>query len=196
MNNNQSKITQNKTKPQVAGLFPSDNNIEFVGDRETKKAYWIQNGAIHYFTDLPTRHYRLVKAAYLKESLAVNFISSIHKELRDQVELYVYYMWGDLDSTPDISNGILSTSENFRDMRNCPSLLWHAKNITIDTYILTPRDLVIIDMMADDYKDAVISKAIGVSHSYFDTLKRNLFTYTQTKTKTALVLKATKQGVI
>ena len=53
-----------------------------------------------------------------------------------------------------------------------------------------------IDMMADDYKDSVIANVVGVSHSYYDTLKRNLFTYTNTKTKTALVLKATKQGII
>lgn len=196
MNNNHSKITQNTHVAQIAGLFPSDNNIEFVGNRETKKSYWIQNGAIHYFTDLPKEDYQLVKEAYLSEPKAVTFIASIHSELRDQVELYVYYMWGALDETPDISNGVLALSENFRDSRNCPSLLWEAKNITIDSYILTPRDLVMIDMMADDYKDSVIANAVGVSHSYYDTLKRNLFTYTNTKTKTALVLKATKQGII
>lgn len=196
MNNNQSKITQNPVIPQIAGLFPSDNSLEFVGNIETKKAYWIQNGAIHYFTDLPEVYYNLVKTAYLNDAKAVKFIATIHKELKDQVELYVYYMWGSLDATPDIENGKLAESENFRDKRNCPSLLWNSKNITIDTYILTPRDLVMIDMMADDLKDAVIAEAVGVSHSYYDTLKRNLFTYTDTKTKTALVLKATKQGVI
>ena len=196
MNNNQSKITQNPPIPQIAGLFPSDNSLEFVGNTETKKSYWIQNGAIHYFSDLPSNHYKLVKDAYLLDDKAVKFISSIHNELRNQVELYVYYMWGSLDATPDILNGVLAPSENFRDKRNCPSLLWNSKNITIDTYILTPRDLVMIDMMADDFKDAVIAEATGVSHSYYDTLKRNLFTYTNTKTKTALVLKATKQGVI
>jgi DNA-binding CsgD family transcriptional regulator len=190
------KSNQNAPTPQIAGLFPSDESIEFAGIRDTKKVLWLQNGNTHYFKDLPFKYFNLLKEAYLQDDKAIAFISKIHKHVTDQVELYTYYMYGDLDSTPDIENGKLSESENFRDKRNCPSLLWNKKQMTIDNYILTPRDLVMIDLMADDYKDAVIAESIGVSHSYYDQLKRNLFTYTKTETKTALVLKAKDQKVI
>jgi hypothetical protein len=193
---NNYKSNQNFTPQKIAGLFPSDNNIEFFGNRETKKTLWMQNGCIHFFTELPSEYYSLLKKEYLQTPKAIMFCSNIHRELRDQVELFTYYMWGDLDTTPDIKNGKLSNSENFRDKRNCPSLLWNGKDITIDRYILTPRDLVIIDMIADDHKDAVIADAIGVCHSHYDALKRQLFNHTSTQTKTALVLKAKDQNVI
>ena len=193
---NTCKTNQKTTTPQIAGLFPGDNNIEFVGNKETKRVLWLQNGSNHYFTDLPAQYFELLKNQYLTDHKAVEFISQIHNNLADQVELYTYYMYGDLDNTPDISNGVLSASENFRDKRNCPSLRWNAKNITLDNYILTPRDIVMIDMMADDYIDAAIADAIGVSHSHFDSLKRKLFSYTNTQSKPALLLKAKDQKVI
>lgn len=193
---NHNKNNQNFPPPKIAGLFPGDDAIEFVGNKDTKTALWLQNGTSHYFNDLPNIYYQLVKDSYLSQQKAVAFISKIHTALKDQVNMYVYYMWGDLDSTPDIKNGVLSESENFRDKRDCPSLLWNKKNLTIDNYILTPRDIAIIDMMADDHIDDVIAPAIGVSRSYFDELKRNLFNYTNTNSKPALLLKASKQNVI
>lgn len=192
------KNNQSLPTPQIAGLFPGDDGIELMGVKVkgVKRTFWLQHGNTHYFTDLPAKEYNLLKNAYLLDHKAVAFISKIHEELRNQVELYAYYMWGDVDATPDIKNGVLAESENFRDNRNCPSLLWNSKNITIDNYILTPRDLVMIDMMSDDYKDAVIAESIGVSHSYYDQLKRNLFNYTNTQSKSALLLKAKDQKVI
>jgi hypothetical protein len=145
---------------------------------------------------LPLKYFNLVKNKYLKDHQAFAFISEIHENLKDQIEMYTYYLWGDLDSIPDINNGVLSDCENFRDQRNCPSLLWNSKTITIDNYILTPRDLAMIDMMADDYKDSVIAGAVKVSVSHYDGLKRKLFIATKTQTKTALVLKAKDQKVI
>lgn len=190
------KTTKQLQNAPIAGLFPGDNSIEFIGNRETKKVLWLQNGSNHYFTDLPLDYYNLLKNEYLKTPRAVEFCSSIHEEQKDQVELYTYYMYGDLDNTPDIKNGVLSASENFRDKRNCPSLLWNSKNITIDNHVLSPRDIVIIDMMADDFIDAAIADAINVSHSYFDQLKKKLFLATNTQSKTALLLKAQTQKVI
>jgi DNA-binding CsgD family transcriptional regulator len=193
---NNSKITQNLLPPQIAGLFPGDNSIEFFGNRKTKTTMWLQNGTANYFNDLPAKYYQLVKNEYLKNTKAVAFISAIHAELKDQVNMFVYYIWGDLDATPDIKDGVLSASENFRDSRNCPSLLWNKKNITIDNYILTPRDIAIIDLMQDDLIDAAIADAIGISHSHFDSLKRKLFSYTKTHSKPSLLLKAQTQKVI
>lgn len=193
---NTCKTNKKTTSPQIAGLFPGDNSIEFVGNRETKQVLWLQNGSNHYFTDLPAEYYNLLKAEYFKSPEAIKFCAAIHKKVRNQVELFTYYMYGDLDNTPDILNGVLSASENFRDKRNCPSLVWNKKQLTIDNYILTPRDIVMIDMMAEDFIDAAIADAVNISQSYYDQLKRNLFTYTNTHSKTSLVLKAKDQKVI
>jgi hypothetical protein len=193
---NNNKNNTNLLAPQIAGFFPKDHNIEFIGNRAKRTTLFIQNGKVQFFTDLPLAAYNLVKKAYLKDEKAILFCSKIHSELKDQVELYAYYMWGDADTTPDILKGILSPSENFRDQINCPSLLWESKNITIDNCILTPRQLVIIDMIADDCLDTVIATAIGVSVPHYNSLKRDLFHHTNTHTKTSLALKAKTQKVI
>ncbi len=61
MLNNQCKISNYPAFGQIlAGLKPSDNNIEFVALRETKQVIWLQNGSSHYFTDLPAKYFSLV----------------------------------------------------------------------------------------------------------------------------------------
>ena len=105
-------------------------------------------------------------------------------------------MYGEVDGTPDISNGKLSESENFRSKRDCPSLLWNKKYINIEDYILSKRELMMIDLMADGYPDKSICDAIGISHSYYDELKRKLFKSTNTDSKPSLLLKAKIYKVI
>lgn len=195
---NTSKITQKSLPQQIAGLLPGCNGIEIMGVTvlDQKKAFWLQYGNTHYFHDLPQEYYELLKNAYQNDYKAVEFLSEVKEDLRDQVELYAYYIWGDLDGTPDILNGRLAPSENFRSKTDCPSLLWNRKHITIDDHVLSPREITMIDMMADDYKDAVIAKSIAISHSHYDALKRNLFKATNTCSKPALLLKAKSQKVI
>ena len=103
---------------------------------------------------------------------------------------------GDLDSLPDVKDGKLSESENFRSKRDCPSLLWNKKNINIGSYILSQRERMMIDLMADNYPDKAIASALSISHSYLDELKRLLFKSTNTNSKPALLLKAKTFKVI
>ncbi|MDO6813792.1 helix-turn-helix transcriptional regulator [Tenacibaculum soleae] len=172
---NNSKITTFSRNPQIAGVMPNDNNIEFVGVRETKQVLWIRNGSTRYFSDLPIQFFNLLKTAYLADLKAVDFLSNVTDKLNHQVELYTYYMYGELDSTPDICNGKLSTSENFRDHQNCPSLLWNSKNININNHVLTPRQLIIIDLIGSNEPDKAIASFLGISHKTFDFHKSNLF---------------------
>ncbi|WP_233898327.1 helix-turn-helix domain-containing protein [Tenacibaculum piscium] len=172
--NNSSKITTFSTTPQIAGVMPNDNNIEFVGIRDTKRVLWIQNGSTRYFTDLPIRFFKLLKSAYLADSKAVEFLSEVTESLHHQVELFTYYMWGDLDSVPDIKDGKLSASENFRDQQNCPSLLWNSKNININAHVLTPRQIIIMDLIGENAPDKAIAAVLGISHKTFDFHKSKL----------------------
>ncbi|WP_340074492.1 response regulator transcription factor [Leptobacterium sp. I13] len=192
---NTSKITTFNKHPQIAGVMPNDSNIEFVGVRKTKHVLWLQNGSNHYFTDLPARYYELLKEAYLKDHKAVEFLSGVTDDQHRQVELYTYYMYGELDATPDIMNDKLSPSENFRDKRDCPSLLWNSKNIRIGNYSLTPRQLVIIDLIGD-LPDKAIAAALGVSHKTLDFHKANLFRAVGVHTKTGLLRLAIRHKII
>lgn len=182
---------------QIAGILPNDNSIEFyAGDHKTKSVLWFQNGTSRYFTDIPLEYYQLLEKAMLNDQKAYQFLSSATDIQHKKVELYTYYMYGDLDSTPDIKNGVLSSSENFRDTRDCPSQLWDSKNITIGAHILTPRQLLIIDMIHDDLQDKMIAYSLGITLSTLDSHKRKLYSALGIDNKTALISMAYKYKVI
>lgn len=193
---NNVKITNFKAYPQIAGLMPNDSNLEFIGVRKTKQVLWMQNGNNHYFSDLPLYYYTLLKNAYLKDHTAIAFLSEVSDKLRTQVELYTYYMYGSLDATPDIKNGKLAPSENFRDSRNCPSLLWDSKNINIKSHIFTPRQLVIVDFIADNLPDKAIAAALGVTTKTLDFHKSRLFRALGVTTKTELLYLSIQYKII
>ncbi|NKI28237.1 response regulator transcription factor [Arenibacter sp. 6A1] len=193
---NNYKSTHFTNTPQVAGVMPNDCNVEFVGIRKTKEVIWLQNGQSRYFTDLPFHFYELLRNSYLKDHKAVEFLQGVSEDLRRQVELYTYYIYGELDNTPDIVNGELAPSENFRDSQNCPSLLWNSKKITINDHELTPRQLIIIDLIGSDMPDKAIADALGISLKTLDFHKANLFRSVGVSTKTALLKLSLQQHII
>lgn len=193
---NSDQSTTFSPDPQIAGLFPSDNSIEFVGNRVNKTTMWLQNGSIHYFSDLPADAYELVKNDYLKHHKAKAFLQEVSDHLPRQVELYAYYMWGDLDSTPDIKDGKLSNSENFRDKIDCPSLRWNSKNINIGDHILTPRQLVIVDLIGKNLPDKAIASSLGVSQKTLDFHKAKLFKSVGVNTKMDLLKLSIKHKIV
>lgn len=194
---NNNEITNFSPYPQIAGVMPNDSSIEFIGIRKTKQVLWMQNGSNHYFTDLPIEHYTLLRNAYLKDHKAVRFLSGVTDHINQQVELYTYYMYGEVDATPDITNGKLSASENFRDIRNCPSLLWNSKNINIGSHILTPRQLIIIDcILLQNLPDKAIASVLGISHKTLDFHKSNFFKAIGVTNKMELQKVALKHKII
>lgn len=193
---NTMQINTINTTPKIAGVMPNDSNIEFIGVRESQTVLWMQNGSNHYFTDLPHHYYTLLKEAYLSDPKAVEFLSQVNDRLHRQVELYTYYMYGAVDGTPDISNGVLSISENYRHDVNCPSLLWNSKNINIKNHVLTNRQLVIIDMIASNFPDKAIASALGITIKTLDFHKNNLFKALKVSTRVELLMKSIKHQVI
>ena len=193
---NKSEITNFNPNPQIAGVMPYDSNIEFIGIRKSKQVLWMQNGSNHYFCDLPSEYFNVLKRAYLKDHKAIRFLSGVTDHLSRQVELYTYYMYGEVDATPDLSNGKLSSSENFRDTRNCPSLLWNSKNINIGSHILTPRQLIIVDLIGANLPDKAIASVLGVSHKTLDFHKSKLFKAVGVTTKLELLKLAMKYKII
>lgn len=193
---NASKTTTFNEHPQIAGVMPNDTSIEFIGVRKTQQVLWMQNGNNHYFSDLPIEHYNLLKSAYLKDHKAKRFLEAVSDHLPRQVELYTYYMYGEVDSTPDIANGKLSASENFRDTKNCPSLLWLSKNINIGSHVLTPRQLVIVDLIGENVPDKAIASVLGISHKTLDFHKSKLFKAVGVNSKLELLKKSMKYKIV
>lgn len=193
----QHKTTQNPpTMMHIAGFFPEDSRIEIFGRSETKTAYFIQNGKVKHISDLDYESLKLLEHRFNESPKAKKYLENITPVKERQLELFAFYMYGQIDGTADIEKGVLADSENFREKRDCPSLLWNAKNITIDGYILTPRELMITDMFSDDLKDEFIAMTLGIAHSTLDGLKRSLFKKVGVQTKTAYMLKASKNFVI
>lgn len=193
---NSSKFTTLKKEPQIAGLSPNDSNIEFIGNRETKTVFWLQNGNNHYFSDLPEKYYKLLKEAYVKDPKAMCFLKAVTDDEKRQVELFTYYMYGDVDATADIENGVLTPSENFRDSKNCPSLLWDSKKMKINNHVLTRRQLSIIDMVAENLPDKAIASALFIETSTLDFHKGKLFKALNINSKTELLTLAFKHKII
>ena len=192
---NKHKITTLTAKAQVAGLDPSDNNIEFIGVCDTQEVLWMQHGCAHEFKNLPKWAYQICQHQYLNDKIAVRQLTALDISPERQVELYIYHLYGDVDATPDIKDGVLQPSENFRHSKNCASLDWETKDITIDGQPLTKRELKIIDLILEDIPDKAIAFEFGIKQSTLDFHKRNLFKNVGVNSKTALIIKALNQHI-
>ncbi|NQY30958.1 MAG: response regulator transcription factor [Flavobacteriaceae bacterium] len=179
-----------------AGVSPNDPNIEFVGEKDNKTVLWIQYGKTHPFTDLPSKYYTKLKEAYSNDPAAVVSLSDLNVGIRREVELYTYYIYGDLDTTPDIKDGELQPSENFRDTLDCLSLQWESKNIDFEGKIITTRQLRILDLIARDLPDKAIAHEMGIAQSTLDHHKKVLFKALNSSNKTTAMLTAVKAKII
>lgn len=192
---NKYKITQLTAKAQVAGLHPSDDNIEFIGVCDTQEVLWMSHGNANEFKHLPKWAFRICQHQYLNDKIAVQQLTSLDVSPERQVELYIYHLYGDVDATPDIKDRELQPSENFRPSKNCPSLDWESKDITIDGQPLTKRELKIIDLVLEDVPDKAIAAEFGRGNSTIDFHKRNLYKKAGVSSKTGLIIKALNQHV-
>jgi DNA-binding CsgD family transcriptional regulator len=193
---NEHKNTEITPLPIMAGVMPNDGNIEFIGIRETKEVLWMCHGSSRRFPDLPQTIFNLLVKAYRNDENAVRFLSGINVNEFRKIELYTYYMYGAVDSTPDICNGVLAAAENFRDKKECPSLLWNGKDITIGTHVLSSRQLIIVDAIREDLPNKAISSLLGITLSTLDFHIRNLYQAVGVQTKSALLAKAFQNQII
>lgn len=196
------KSTHYKTTPQAlaAGLALNDNNIEFVGSKDTKTVIWLRNGNAHAFKNLPGEIYSKLKAAYLSDPEAVKAFQIFYPNMVDetrQVELYTYYVYGDLDSKPDIINGELQPSENFRDTEDCISLAFNSKNIDFMGIPLKIRQIKMIDAWSKGIPDKTIaSDILEIALTTYDFHKSKLFKLLQAESKPEAVSIAYKHHIL
>jgi DNA-binding CsgD family transcriptional regulator len=194
-----STVNQSISQHLVAGICQSDNSIEFFGIKKTKQVKYMQNGKTHDFNELTGKPALALAYAFSRNEEAKDFFKSYKEDLKQikharKVELFVYYMYGDLDHKPDFVNGELQTTENFRDTTDCPSLGF--KSLKIDGQKLTSREITIIDCFHADYTNGHTASILGITESTFDYHSRNLFKKAGVQTKTALMIKCALQHVI
>ncbi len=176
-----------KIKDAIPGLLPWDDDIEFVGVRDTMEVLWLRYGATHYFKDLPDNIYRQLEQKYLSDQPAVQYISGLSDDLRRQVELYTFFLYGDVDHIPDWSSGKLGETENFRISPECPSVDFANKHFTLRGNPVTPRELRIIDLFRREYTDSAIAEELGIHIQTFYYHKKKLFKKAGVQTRAGLI---------
>lgn len=200
---------QNKCNPfqqaaqhLIAGISKKDVGIEFFGFPETKTVGWMSQGNAHSFEKLSPANFTILANAFNTDAGARNILNAQKDaagaplSLSRRVELYTYYMYGGLDSTPDLLNGKLALNENYRHEQNCISLGFDSKKIRLSGVVLKPRDIKMIDLMEQDYIDEVIAEELGIVRSTFNYHKKALFTKIGVQSKTALMVAAVRQRVV
>ena len=188
----QSKSTTSVSNPQhlIAGLVPG-SGIEFFGIPETREVKWLQNGHVHDFSELPPKLYVVLANALNRNENAKKALRTQAKELKRQVELFIYYEFGGLDSKPDLVGETLQEPENFRHSRDCISL--NFKKLKLDGHPLHEREIKMIDMFTDDAKDETVAEELGITRSTLNHHKKKLYTKANVFTKPALLMKAFRQ---
>src|SRR5690554_2261961 len=149
----QIKSTDFPDYPQhpLAGITRNEEDIEFFGIKKNQTVQFLQGGQVYHFDDLAPKYFVLLLNKLNSDKGALEFFHGKGYTTKRKVELYTYLLYGSLDHTPDIKDGVLQPCENFRHVQNCPSLRFDEKKIKLAGEELTIRDLTIIDMSAQEY---------------------------------------------
>ncbi|MFI1771024.1 helix-turn-helix transcriptional regulator [Thalassobellus citreus] len=182
---------QKQNNKFIAGMMPNDHNIEFVGIPATEEVIWFQRGHTHQFKHLPRLEYNLLLEAYLENPGAAAYCRKKSDDQRRQVEIFTYHMYGEADFTPDIIDGVLQPSENYRHSKEWNYENWSNKHITINGHHLNTRQIAICDMMLEDKLDKQMADALNIAVSTLPHHKRKLYELAgvQSKAQFVMVLK-------
>lgn len=185
----------------IADLFQKNSNIEFLGVPQTLTVLWYQHGETHEFNDLDPHTFAILANAYGQDRAARAILSRKTEHgkrisFERQVELYTYFMYGGWDDRPDILDGQLQQCENYRHTRECISLKFDKKQIRLSGSPLKPREIQMLDLIEDDLKDEVIAREMHIAKSTYDQHARELRDKAGVHSKTALAIKASRQGII
>lgn len=197
----ETKTTVNDFAPQrlPAGVALNDHNIEFVGCKDNKTVIWLQHGNSHAFEYLPHKFYTLLLIDFINDKAAQNVIKENFPKIKDmarKVELYTYFMYGDLDTMADIKDGKLQPNENFRDTEDCISLAFEKKTIHVDGVPLKRLYVKMMDAWAKGVPDKAIASQLGKAHTTYDFHKSKLFKILNVNSKPEAVAKGFKQHVL
>ena len=178
-----------RNQNRVAGTLPSDCDIEFIGIPATMEIIWFQYGNQHSFAQLPDDIFQLLADRYHTDEAAQKDISEMTFDYDRQIEIYTYFVYGDADFSPDIIDGELQPAENYRHKLDCISLNWLTKDITLNGIPLNKRELLICDMLLENYTDKLMANKLNIAVPTFDFHKRNLYKKACVDNKAAFIIK-------
>ncbi|MDD7912962.1 helix-turn-helix transcriptional regulator [Polaribacter ponticola] len=184
-----------RTHKRVAGTMPFDSNIEFIGIPSTQEVIWFQYGNQHSFNTVPKIVLKQLQTKFFSDSPAVRDLAKIDATLERKIEIYTYFCFGDADFTPDVIDGILQPSENFRHSVDCISLKWKTKDITIGKTVLNSRDIKITDLIWNGYPDKYIANVLNITMSTYDYHRRNLYRKAGVTNKADFINKVTEERI-
>ena len=192
------------TQSLLLGLAIAPNSMEFFGDRASKEVFYIQAGRLHAFNELPPKVFLQLlnaynqdkKARYLLSNLTHSDGTPLNLSVTRKIELYTYYCYGGLDNMPDVVDGVLQQPENYRHEQDCISRAFDSKTFTLAGRPLKNREIDMIDLFAQDYKDEVVAQELGITRSTLGAHKKSLFKKGNVMTKTGLMLAAVQENLL
>lgn len=187
----------------VAGLNPSlPENIEFIPAGEGMCVTCLQGGRSYPFKEIAQPIFTDILNKYTNDKGAQRFIKSLRKENGmpyskvEQVEIYVFFMWGGVDGMPDVIAGVLQPSENFITGEDCPSLHFDNKHIEVDGNTINDRDIKIILMAKNDIPNKAIADELHISVRTLEYHLTRLYRKVGAFTRTGLVAAAYHNQII
>jgi len=197
------KYSTNQNQQLIAGLNPLiPEDIEFIPKGEGMKVLCLQGGRSYPFKKIAAPIFTDILNEYTNDRGAQRFIKLLRNEKGlpyskvEQVEIYVFFMWGGVDGKPDVIGGVLQPCENFITGEDCPSLNFDNKEVTVDGKQINYRDIKIILMANKDLPNKAIADELHISVRTLEYHLTRLYRKVGAFTRTGLVSAAYKNQII
>ena len=178
-----------------AGLLPEDCNIELFADPENfGKCYWLQNGEVKQFCELPTKQYNRILSECYKDETAKNALLKHGIDAKDLAEHYSFCNFGKLDSIPDLPQ-FGRVNKEFFDCGKHDSCPFNEKVCGKNGLTFRERQCLRLNSLGKDYRQ--IKSEMGFrSQTAVNSLMTRCRMKLGVRNKTELLLKSQQLGII
>ncbi len=178
-----------------AGIFPTDKRTNLFACETTKKVFFLKQGEVKSFQDLPINYKRQILKRFLADPCARKDLG--HLGYKEGLQKYAKCMFGSLDQVEDFcSDGKLQEPDNYRCSNNCQCLFWKSKNITYNKKAFSIKQLQVIDLIAKGLSDKCIADQLSISIPTLSDYKKRIQDKLNTFCKTSTAVKAIKYKLV
>ncbi|KAA5532779.1 response regulator transcription factor [Paenimyroides baculatum] len=185
------EVTQNL----IAGIIPTDKNIELFAERKHRKVFFIQNGQTKPFSQLNDIAKDNLLEMFLNDDIAMRDLGKL--PLSAALEEFVMHCFGAADNQTDIyADGTIGNVEAVACSPCCMCAKWKSKKVNVNGSYLTARELQVVQFLATDYPDKQIAIFMKISQSTLDTHKTNLMRKMNVQSKAGVITQAIKLNIV
>ena len=178
-----------------AGILPGDKSIELFAIRENRKVYFVYDGQIKPFKELPSMFVDQLIEKLISDPVALRDLKGLSNV--QMLEEYAFCLYGTLDSDSDYStSGKLKKAENFRCGSNCKCLKWASKKVEHNGKTITQLKLNILDALATGKSDKEIADQFFIEQTTLNTHKKQLFNLFKVASTKELLAEAIKAKIL